>query len=152
MGVGYGILLSMVGIILDLAASRFTGSVASLIARDPKILSIIALVVITNVFGFFAFMTMGEPTRYAPRASILFIVLVVVIFAFGTFPFMAYLFFFLDPQRVVTKIVMNGLQGVLQSVQDSDGQMVEVYQAKAIGSVEHLVQAANRAVKKVLFK
>lgn len=149
LGFGYGLVLSMIGIVLDLAASRFTGSVASLIARDVKVLGIIGFVVLTNIFGFFAFMTMSFTNEYSPRSSVNLIVLLVVTLLFGTFPFMAYLFFFLDPQKVVTKIVMNGLQGVFQSVEDSDGLHVDVYQAKAITSIDHLVHAAYGAIKKV---
>jgi hypothetical protein len=150
LGVGYGIVLSMIGIVLDVAAARFTGSVASLISRDFKVLGVIGVVVLTNVFGFFAFMTMSYPSEYSPRSSVNILVILVVLLMFGTFPFMAYLFFFLDPQKVVTKIVMNGLQGVLQSVEDADGRHVDLYQAKAISSIDHLVSAANRAIKKVV--
>jgi hypothetical protein len=149
LSVGYGILLSVIGIVVDLAASKFAGSVASLVARDTKVISIIAVVTLTNIFGFLVFMSAGDPLVYSPRSSVSLTVVIVIGFLFGTFPFMAYLFFFLDPQSVVTKIVMNGLQGVLLSAEDSDGHHVEVYQARAITSVEHLVQVANKGVKKV---
>jgi hypothetical protein len=149
LSVGYGIVLSVIGIVLDLAASKFAGSVAALVARDKKVLAIIASVTLTNIFGFLVFMSAGDPLLYSPRFSVTLLVVVVIGFLFGTFPFMAYLFFFLDPQSVVTKIVLNGLQGVLLSAEDSDGLHVEIYQARAITSVEHLVQVANKGVKKV---
>ena len=152
LSVGYGILLSVIGIVLDLAASKFAGSVAALVSRDTKVIASIAVVTLTNIFGFLVFMSSGDPLIYSPRSSVSFLVVIVIGFLFGTFPFMAYLFFFLDPQSVVTKIVMHGLQGVLLSAEDSDGHNVEVYQARAITSVEHLVQVANKGVKKVLIQ
>ncbi len=148
-GVGFGLVLSMIGLVLDLAKSRFSGSIASIISRDNKVVSVIGLVVLANVFGFFTFMTMSYNKEYSPRSAVNLIVILVICLTFGTFPFMAYLFFFLDPQKVVTKIVMNGLQGVFQSVEDSDGHNVDIYQAKAITSIDHLVQAAYGAIKKV---
>lgn len=46
-------------------------------------------------------------------------------------------------------MVMSGLNGVVQAVNDRNGENVEEHQYKAIASIEQLRDAAARALKKV---
>lgn len=45
------------------------------------------------------------------------------------FPFLAYLFYFLDPEKVVTKIMMNGLKAASESINES-GKDIDKHQVK----------------------
>jgi hypothetical protein len=63
------------------------------------------------------------------------------------FPFLGYLFYFLDPKKVVMKIMMNGLQAAADSINDK-GTHVDRHQVKATLAIEHLVDAASSALKK----
>src|SRR5690606_27878168 len=63
------------------------------------------------------------------------------------FPFLAYLFYFLEPDKVVTTIMMAGLNAASESV-NNHGKDIEKQQVKATLAVEHLMDAAGSALKK----
>jgi hypothetical protein len=151
MGVMFGIVLTVIGIVLELAAGKFTGSVSSIFFRDWRVLGAVGFVVASNVLSFLIFLGTGSEYsgRYAPRSSVVIATILVVFQIIGVFPFMSYLFLFLDSQKVVGTIVDVGLAGVIKSVSDSDGNNVELYQSAAIKSIEHLRDTAQRAIKKV---
>ncbi len=66
------------------------------------------------------------------------------------FPFLGYLFYFLDPKKVVTKIMHNGLKAAAASITDH-GKDIDRHQVKSTMAIEHLMDAANSAMnKKVL--
>ena len=56
--------------------------------------------------------------RFIPRAAVILTVLMNISFYVLLFPFLGYLFYFLDPKKVVMKIMMNGLQAAADSIND----------------------------------
>jgi hypothetical protein len=144
----FGMLLTAIGLVLELSSSKFTGAVASVFFRDWNVLISVILVVLLNLWGQVVFMTCTDG-GYHPRASIVITTGATIYLMSATMPFTNYLFFFLDPQKVVTSIVSHGLKGVMQSVKDPNGHHVDLYQHKAVSAIEHLTAAANRAIRKV---
>ena len=61
---------------------------------------------------------------------------------------MDYVFYFMDPHKVVSKIISDGILGVIHSVEDEQGENVGKYQNRAINSVEHLRNVGYKAIKK----
>ncbi len=145
MSVIFGLLITVIGIIVQLSANRFTSHVTSLFFRDPTIGLSLSYVVFCNAFGFWVYMSIGD--YYVPRASVVLCILMVNTQLLLLFPFLAYLFYFLDPEKVVTKIMMSGLKAASESISETSKE-IDKHQVKATQSVEHLMDAANSALKK----
>jgi uncharacterized membrane protein len=99
----------------------------------------IAYVIFMNVVVFIIFET-NTTNRYIPRSSVMFSVLVVISIIVGVIPFMNYLFIFLDPQLVVTKIKEIGISAISKARVDANDDHVGGYQQKILDSVEQLRQ------------
>src|SRR5690349_6382491 len=63
------------------------------------------------------------------------------------FPFLGYLFYFLEPDKVVKEIMLVGLTAAHDSMNDH-GRDLDKQQVKPTMAVEHIMDAANSALKK----
>lgn len=124
---------------------RFTSQVTKLFFKDPTIGLALSYVVFGNAFGFWVYLSIGP--NHVPRASILLCMLMVISHLLLIFPFLAYLFYFLEPDKVVTKIMMAGLKAASDSI-NHHGRNIDKQQVRATLAVEHLMDAANSAVKR----
>ena len=145
MSVIFGLLVTIVGIILQLSAGRFTGHVTALFFRDVKIGMALSYAVFCNAFSFWVYLSIGR--NFVPRTAVVLCVMLVMTQLIMIFPFLQYLFFFLEPDKVVSKIMKNGLKAASAGLV-ANGENLEKGQVKAIMSVEHLIDAANGALKK----
>jgi hypothetical protein len=68
MSVIFGLLITVIGVIVQLSAKRFTSHVTSLFFRDPTIGLSLSYVVFCNAFGFWVYLSIGD--FYVPRASV----------------------------------------------------------------------------------
>jgi hypothetical protein len=152
LGLTFGVVLTIIGLLLDMIGEKFTGAISGLFIKDPRVLSGVAYVVVANVLVLIIFTTVGTDDTYKPRFSMVLSVLVVNTGMAALLPYMSYIFFFLDPTKVVTRIVMEGLKGVIHAVQDKDGDNVQKHQLQALDSMEQLAETAMRAVRKVCDK
>ncbi|PRP84491.1 hypothetical protein PROFUN_08076 [Planoprotostelium fungivorum] len=152
MCLAYSTVISLVAIVADVAAERFSSSVNSVLMREKKIVGFIGFVLVTNILSFIAFMTAGAreslTSFYTPRTSVFACMFSVILSVVGVFPLAVYLFFFLDAQKVITEIVDHGLQGINESVKDPDGRNVDSYMMRAISSIEDLRSCAHRGIVK----
>lgn len=151
MSVMFGIMLSIIGLVLDMASSKFTKTnISNIFFRDKIVLGTIAYVVIANVTSFFIYASIGEEQTgaFVPRFSVIVSVLLVVTLLLGVIPFMNYLFIFLDAPLVVAKINTIGFNGLKEASQDRNGAHVGEHQRKAVESIEHLRDASYRSLRK----
>jgi hypothetical protein len=119
--------------------------VTALFFRDPTIGLALAYAVFCNAFGFWTYLSIGED--YVPRTAVVLSVWMVNSQMLLLFPFLAYLFYFLDSEKVVIKIMQGGLRAASESINDH-GEEIDKHQVKATLSVEHLMDCANSALKK----
>ena len=63
----YGVVLSIVGMVLELAAKKFSGALGAVLFKDWKILAAIGFVVFVNMFTHTVQLTIGSPPNYVPR-------------------------------------------------------------------------------------
>ena len=103
---------------------------------------------------------MSIADAYVPHISVIFAVLMIDGFYVLLFPFLAYLFFFLDPKKVVSKIMLNGLKAAADSINDQGncklvwkvknliGRNVTRHQVKATLAIEHLMDAGSSALRR----
>lgn len=146
MSVIFGLLVTVIGIILQLSANRFTSHVTSLFFKDATIGLSLSYVIFCNAYGFWVYLSVGE-NRYVPRTSVIISLLMMTSHLLLLFPFLAYLFYFLEPDKVVTRIMSAGLKAAAESINDH-GRDIDKQQVKATLAVEHLMDAANSALKR----
>eukprot|EP01116_Phalansterium_solitarium_P022085 TRINITY_DN7166_c0_g1_i1.p1 TRINITY_DN7166_c0_g1~~TRINITY_DN7166_c0_g1_i1.p1 ORF type:complete len:722 (-),score=241.38 TRINITY_DN7166_c0_g1_i1:267-2432(-) len=144
MSVIFGLLITVIGIILQLAATRFTSVVTQPFFRDARTGMSLSYVVFCNAFLCWTYLSMGND--YWPRTSVVMGMVMVTSHLALLFPFLAYLFWFMDPEKVVMKIMTNGLEAAAESINDRSGRDTDKHQGKATLAIEHLVDAAMNAL------
>ncbi|PRP80381.1 hypothetical protein PROFUN_11979 [Planoprotostelium fungivorum] len=143
----FGILMSIIGIILQMAAEKITPYVTILFFNDTGILVIISFVILSNAFVVQTVLLVSQEARYLPRSAVVTSLLLVLSHMILLFPFMRYLFYFLEPDRVVSNIMMQGLRATANGI-NNRGKDLHKQQVKATISVEMLLDAASSALKR----
>ena len=97
-----GIIITVVSIVVQLAATRYTPAITEMFFRDRTNLVVMAIYVIGCVMGFW--IAFGVNDNWVPRVSLI-AMLVMSTFGFVLMaPYFAYVFRFLEPQSVVERI------------------------------------------------
>ncbi len=100
-----GILITVASIIVELAATRYTPRITEMFVSDKTNLSFLAFFVVTSVYCIWVtFSIRAGAEYYVPVVGlvVLFVLLTMAILAMT--PYFAYVFHFLDPQNVVSRI------------------------------------------------
>lgn len=134
-----GLALTVSSIIVQLAATRFTPQVTSLFFRARTNLLILGFFVTSSVFVLWVNFSLGE--SYFPRWGVFFSMLAMTASLLLLFPYFAYVFDFLDPEKIVTRIMSNGLDATVPS------RATGARQARAIEAVEHLANIGLNALQ-----
>jgi len=139
-----GLALTVSSIIVQLAATRFTPHVTTLFFRARTNLLVLGFFVTSSVYVLWVNSAVGE--AYLPRWGVLFSVLLMTASLLLLFPYFAYVFDFLDPEKIVGRIMANGL-GAATPIRGPAALEIERRQAKAVESVEHLANIGLNALQ-----
>jgi hypothetical protein len=142
----FGMLLTIIGLSVELSASRFTGKVASLFGSNWFVISSAGFIVVGTVFTFWVFQSIGGPDRYLPRTSVWVVTISTIYMLVLMFPLMGYLFLFLDPQRVIPMIVHHGRDAVAACTIAAPEDTIR-HQLKLFACIEHLSDACLQGTK-----
>ncbi|MEZ4297939.1 MAG: DUF2254 family protein [Polyangiaceae bacterium] len=96
-----GIVISVVAIVVQLSAERYTG-VTSMFFRDRTNIAVMAFYVVACVCG--VWVGLSIRSDYVPRATLLVMMLFTTIGLVGMAPYFAYVFRFLEPSNIVARI------------------------------------------------
>ena len=102
-----GLALTVSSIIVQLAATRFTPHITSLFFRARTNLLVLGFFVTATVFVVWVNFSIAD--NYVPRWGVLFSMLLMTASLLLLFPYFAYVFDFLDPEKIVGRITANGL-------------------------------------------
>ncbi|MCA9705409.1 MAG: DUF2254 domain-containing protein [Myxococcales bacterium] len=102
-----GLALTVSSIIVQLAATRFTPHITSLFFRARTNLLVLGFFVTCNVYVLWVNFSVGD--TYLPRWGVLFSMLLMTASLLLLFPYFAYVFDFLDPEKIVGRIMDDGL-------------------------------------------
>ena len=101
------ILVTVVAIVLELAATRYTHRVTALFVRDPVNLAVMAFYVLTTVLCvWLAVALTGEmgPAPLVPRGGLLMAMFMITFCVLALLPYFAYVFRFVSPLGVISRI------------------------------------------------
>ncbi len=97
-----GIVITVVSIVVQLAATRYTPRIADMFFRDRTNLAVMAFFVVACINAVWVSVSVGKDVM--PRVSIIVTMLLVTFSLLVMVPYFAYVFDFLDPDSVVGRI------------------------------------------------
>jgi hypothetical protein len=132
-----GIAITVVSIVVQLAATRYTPRIAEMFFRDKKNLSIMGFFVVACINA--VWISIVVTTGFVPRATVAMTTVVVTASLLLLIPYFAYVFAFLDPEKVIARIGHQVLDAVLaRGVARRDRNDLDLRQASCVAGLEHL--------------
>jgi hypothetical protein len=138
-----GIAITVVSIVVQLAATRYTSRIADMFFRDRTNLALMGFFVVTCIHA--VWVTVAVSGSYVPRATVAMTLLIVTGSLLLLIPYFAYVFDFLDPQKVILRIGVQILDAALGRRQRGAEDLI-ARQVAATASIEHLTDVAVNAV------
>ena len=138
-----GIAITVVSIVVQLAANRYTSRVADMFFRDKTNLAVMGFFVISCINA--VWVSLAVSRTYVPTATVLATVGIVTASLLALIPYFAYVFDFLDPEKVIARIGQQTLSKALgqagRGVTDAENR-----QTQTVTSMEQLADIAVNAL------
>ena len=136
-----GIAITVVSIVVQLAATRYTPRIAEMFFRDKKNLAIMGFFVISCINAVWISIVVGG--GFVPRATVAMTAVVVTASLLLLIPYFAYVFAFLDPEKVIARIGHQVLDAVLaRGTARRQRADLDLRQATCVAGLEHLSDIA----------
>jgi len=140
-----GIAITVVSIVVQLAATRYTPRIADMFFRDKTNLAIIGFFVVACLNA--VWVTLSVSSNYVPRITIVVTLLMTSASLLLLIPYFAYVFDFLDPGKVILRIGQHVLDSALgRGVSRKVAHDLAARQAMSVAAMEHLADVAVNAV------
>jgi hypothetical protein len=139
----FGIVITVVSIIVQLTAERYTG-VARMFLRDPVNAMVAAFYVVSCVVS--VWLAASLQSAFVPGATLAMALCLttggVVIMA----PYFGYVFWFLEPRNIVRRIRVEAVRYASKSSESDDAAAVFDAQARMLFNLEELTDIANNSI------
>ncbi|HEY2746759.1 MAG TPA: DUF2254 family protein [Polyangia bacterium] len=136
-----GIVITVVSIVVQLAATRYTSRIADLFFRDRTNLAVLGFFVVACINAVWCSIAVAH--NFLPKVSVVFTMFLVTASLLIMVPYFAYVFDFLDPDRVVGRIQQQAVASALDRSRLAGS--LETRQARALVGVEQLSDIAINA-------
>ena len=136
-----GIVVTVVAIVVQLAATRYTSRIADMFFRDRTNLAVLGFFVVACINAVWVSVSVAH--EFLPRVSVVFTMVLVTASLLIMVPYFAYVFDFLDPDHVVGRIQQQAVASALGA-----GRLVASVadrQQRALYGVEQLSDIAINA-------
>jgi len=140
------ILITVVAIVVELAATRYTHSIAQLFVRDRVNQAVMAFFVLTTVLCIWLAVALSGdvgPVPLLPRGGFLLAMAMITACLLMLLPYFAYVFRFVSPHQVIPRIRSEALARVRSAV---EGDVRDTKRA-VIAAVEELEDIARSAMQ-----
>jgi hypothetical protein len=143
-----GIAITVVSIVVQLAATRYTPRIADMFFRDKTNLAIMGFFVVACLNALWV--TLAVTSNYVPRVTIVMTLVLASTSILLLIPYFAYVFDFLDPGKVIVRIGQQVLDAAVgRRVGRKIKNNLEARQAVSVAAMEHLSDVAvNAAAQK----
>lgn len=139
-----GIVITVVSIVVQLAATRYTPAVTEMFFRDRTNMSVMALYVIGCVMGFW--IAFGVNDQWVPRVSLLAMLTVATLGFLLMAPYFAYVFRLLSPQSVVARIERDARRAAIGEGDDRRRDDAGERQRQVLSLTEQLTDIAINSI------
>jgi hypothetical protein len=139
-----GIVITVVSIIVQLSADRYTG-VASMFLRDRVNLAVMAYFVIACVCG--VWLSLSVHGDFVPRAAILTMIIATTLGIVVMLPYFAYVFRFLEPTSIIARIRREASAAVGVGATARADRHVIAAQLPALTALEELTDITSNSIE-----
>ncbi len=139
----FGIVITVVSIVLQLSANRYAG-VTRMFLREPINLTVFAYYVITCVSGIWTSVSIKE--HFVPRMTLVAMLAATTIGLVLMVPYFGYVFWFLEPQNIIERIRKEALCAVRQGTASTVSDIVARAQVRAIAALEELTDVTSSSI------
>lgn len=141
-----GLALTVSSIIVQLAATRFTPHITTLFFRARTNVLVLGFFVVSTVFVVWVNFSLDGADYAGPRWDVMFSMLLMTTSLLLLFPYFAYVFDFLDPNKIIGRIKTNGLDACTTKL-GRQSITIEQRQRTAVEAVEHLTNIGLNALQ-----
>jgi predicted membrane protein DUF2254 len=134
-----GIVMTVVAIVVQLAATRYTPRVTELFLKERTNVVVLGFFVVSCIMAIYVSLAVGN--GFLPKVSVVVAVLAVTLSLLLMVPYFVYVFDFLDPEGVVTRIRDSAIKVATRALKDPTNS-----QAKVLQAVEQLSDVAVAAM------
>ena len=138
-----GIAITVVSIVVQLAANRYTSRVADMFFRDKTNLAVMGFFVVSCINA--VWVSLAVSRAYVPTATVVVTIMIVTASLLALIPYFAYVFDFLDPQKVIDRIGQQTLRNALHDDGRSPADTA-TRQGQTVTSMEQLADIAVNAL------
>lgn len=139
----FGILITVVSIIVQLSASRYAG-IARMFLRDRVNLAVMAFYVIACVCGIW--LSVAVQHDYVPRATLLAMLLATSAGLILMAPYFGYVFWFLEPMNIIARIRRDATRTARAGAQATDAASAFRAQAATLAAMEELTDITSNSI------
>lgn len=137
-----GIVITVVSIIVQLSADRYTG-VAQMFLRDRINIAVMAYFVIACVCGVWLSMSLRE--NYVPRLGVVSMMAATTVGLVLMLPYFAYVFWFLEPGNIINRIRQDAVRNLSRAAQ-ADSNSVHRFQVPTVSAMEELTDITSNSI------
>src|SRR5689334_18107663 len=138
-----GIVITVVSLLVQLTSERYTG-VAQMFLRDRTNVLVMSYYVVTCCVGVFTSLSLHS--EFVPRATVFGVLGATVLGLVIMLPYFMYVFRFLAPTNLVTRIQHEATSNVLSAATETDPDSIAVGQAPAITALEELTDITSNSI------
>ena len=139
----FGIVVTVVSIVVQLAANRFTG-VVRLFLRDRVHLGVMAYYVVACIYG--VWLSVSLQPDYVPRVALVVMLLATTVGLVLLAPYFGYVFEFLEPGNLIRHIQRDASRAVEKALTTDVDDELEESQTRVVATLEELTDIANRSL------
>lgn len=139
-----GITISVVAIVVQLSAERYTG-VTAMFFRDRTNMSVLGFYVVSCVFA--VWVSMSLRTHFAPRATLVTMMLVTTASLVLMAPYYAYVFRFLEPTNIIARIRHDAVNVARRGSVEPGREGRKTAQAGVIAAMEELTDITSNSIE-----
>jgi len=137
-----GIVITVVSIVVQLSAGRYTG-VAAMFFRDRTNLVVMGFYIVACVAG--VCVSLSVRTDFVPRATILGMMVTTALCLAVMAPYFGYVFWFLEPTNIVARISRQAVDIAKRGIGASPSRLAFA-QAEALGAMEELTDITTNSI------
>jgi hypothetical protein len=137
-----GIVITVVSIIVQLSADRYTG-VAQMFLRDRTNIMVMAYYVVACVSAVWLSMSLQE--HFAPRALLLLIMAATTFGLVLMLPYFAYVFWFLEPVNIIARIRHQAVRALRTAAHASSKECADL-QSTTLSAMEELTDITSNSI------
>ncbi len=138
-----GIVITVVSIVVQLSAERYTG-VTTMFFKDRTNILVLAFYVVACVCGIW--LSMSVHADFVPRATILAMMATCTVGLVAMAPYFAYVFRFLEPQNIIARIRRDASRAAADGMRAKDRDRRDAHQAQLLAGMEELTDITSNSI------